>query len=100
MGKLKSAAFELDCVRGGLLQHREAMNDLLEELADLAQEVNGVEKEDAIAEWDRVKRKIRLLHTVAAQMQNEYQEVFAELDETTSTVFDEAVRKPRQIKKA
>ncbi|ARK21367.1 hypothetical protein [Sporosarcina ureae] len=96
MTKLKEAAFELDYIKGGFLLNGQLLGDLANELGDLSQDVNETKRENAILDWDRVQRRIRLLHTIATQAADQYSRDYDELDKNVSMVIRE-VQKPEVV---
>lgn len=89
MGKLKNAAFELDCVRGGLLTHGELLENIHTELAHLVEDVEGMQPQQATLQLHEIKRKLRLLNTLMLHAKNRFQEDFTDLNEATNLILGE-----------
>ncbi|WP_153721775.1 hypothetical protein [Sporosarcina cascadiensis] len=94
MTKLREAVYEMDSVRGGFLLHGELIEDMFNEIAELSQDANEIKREHAMIHWDKVKRKLRLLQSIADHTRDEFQKDFALLDETTNVLFEECVKGP------
>lgn len=89
MKKLQDTAHELDSIRGGLLLHAELLGDVLNELGDFSEDVSNTKREDVMHDWDRIQRKVRLLHKITTHTFNEYQRDFVGLEEITDSLFRE-----------
>lgn len=101
MTKLQETALEMDSIRGGLSMHRELIRDMFCEIADLSESVSNTKREDAKYNWDRLQRKIRLLHVLANHATQEFQKGYTELDENVSIIMQiakndesEEIKKP------
>lgn len=93
MTKLIEAASEMEYIKGGLLLHGELLRDLSNELADLSESVTDTKIQNAMYDFARVQRKIRLLYKIAANASMDFDREYNELDKNVSTVIREVQKK-------